>query len=115
MVLIALARSILLNRRQPYGAGRRGAPFLSVHQHGQELLELPLALRRDQSAFKQNSAQLVDQSRPLADQTVSGSVKRSASEGPMSMASTSRRPSVLTPTATMTATDTMRWLRRTFT
>ena len=47
-----------------------------VHHHGQELFELPLALRRDQSAFKQNGAQLIDQSRPLADQTVSGSVKR---------------------------------------
>ena len=32
----------------------------------------------------------------------------SASEGPMSMPSTSRRPSLLTPTATITATETMR-------
>ena len=39
----------------------------------------------------------------------------SASEGPMSTLSTSRRPSALTPTATITATETMRWLRRTFT
>ena len=39
----------------------------------------------------------------------------SASEGPISMPSTSRRPSVLTPTAMMTATETMRWLRRTLT
>ena len=34
--------------------------------------------------------------------------KVSASEGPISMPSTSRRPSVLTPTATITATETMR-------
>ena len=33
----------------------------------------------------------------------------------MSMPSTSRRPSALTPTAMITATETMRWLRRTFT
>jgi hypothetical protein len=39
----------------------------------------------------------------------------SAPEGPMSMPITSRRPSALTPTATITATETMRWLRRTFT
>jgi carbamoyltransferase len=38
----------------------------------------------------------------------------SASEGPMSMPSTSRRPSLLTPTAMMTATETMRPPRRTF-
>jgi hypothetical protein len=37
----------------------------------------------------------------------------SASDGPMSMPSTSRRPSVLTPTATITATETMRPFRRT--
>ena len=41
--------------------------------------------------------------------------KVSASDGPMSMPSTSRRPSALTPTAMITATETMRWLRRTFT
>ena len=41
--------------------------------------------------------------------------KVSASEGPMSMPSNSRRPSALTPTAMITATETMRWLRRTFT
>jgi hypothetical protein len=41
--------------------------------------------------------------------------KVSASDGPMSMPSTSRRPSVLTPTATMTATETMRPFWRTFT
>jgi hypothetical protein len=34
--------------------------------------------------------------------------KVSASEGPISMPSTSRRPSLLTPTATLTATGTMR-------
>ena len=45
----------------------------------------------------------------------------SASDGPMSMPSTSRRPSVLTPTAMMTATEVpgldpgMRWSLRTFT
>jgi hypothetical protein len=49
---------------------------LLVLQHAQELLELPLALRRDHSAFKQDSAQLVDQSRPHTDQTVSRSMKR---------------------------------------
>ena len=41
--------------------------------------------------------------------------KVSASEGPISMPSTSRRPSALTPTATMTATETMRPAWRTFT
>ncbi len=41
--------------------------------------------------------------------------KVSASDGPMSRPSTSRRPSVLTPTATMTATETIRWFWRTFT
>ena len=43
---------------------------LLIHQHGQELLELPLALRRDHSSLQQNGAQLIDQSRPLADQSV---------------------------------------------
>jgi hypothetical protein len=38
----------------------------------------------------------------------------SASDVPISMPSTSRRPSVLTPTAMMTATETMRPPRRTF-
>ena len=47
-----------------------------VHQHGQELLKLPLALRRDHPAFKQDGAQLIDQRRPLADQPVSRSMKR---------------------------------------
>ena len=42
----------------------------------QELLELPLALRSDESALQQNGAQLIDQSRPLDDQTVLRSVKR---------------------------------------
>jgi hypothetical protein len=37
----------------------------------------------------------------------------SASDVPISMPSTSRRPSVLTPTAMMTATETMRPPRRT--
>ena len=41
--------------------------------------------------------------------------KGSASDGPMSMPSTSRRPSALTPTATITATETMRPFWRTFT
>jgi hypothetical protein len=49
---------------------------LLVHQHVQKLLELPLALRRDHSAFKHDTAQLVDQSPPLTDQTVSRSMKR---------------------------------------
>ena len=49
---------------------------LFVHQYSQELLELPLALRSDESALQQNGAQLIDQSRPLADQTVPRSVKR---------------------------------------
>ena len=39
----------------------------------------------------------------------------SASEAPIAMPSTSRRPSLLTATATMTATETMRPLARTFT
>ena len=41
-----------------------------IHQHAQELLELPLALRRDQASLQQNGAQLIDQSGPLTDQTV---------------------------------------------
>src|SRR6202044_1890905 len=36
----------------------RSAPL--IHQHGQELLELPLALRRDYSSLQQNGAQLID-------------------------------------------------------
>src|ERR1700735_4682219 len=47
-----------------------------IHQHGQELLELPLALRRDYSSLQQNGAQLIDQSCPLPDQPVSRSMKR---------------------------------------
>jgi hypothetical protein len=39
----------------------------------------------------------------------------SASDGPMSMPNASRRPSAFTPTATITATETMRWLRQTLT
>jgi hypothetical protein len=56
--------------------GLRSAPPLLVHQHGQELLELPLALRRNHSSFQQNGAQLIDQSRPLPHQPVSRSMKR---------------------------------------
>jgi transposase len=41
--------------------------------------------------------------------------KGSASDGPMSIPRTSRRPSALTPTATMTATETIRPFWRTFT
>lgn len=40
------------------------------------MFKLPFALRRDQAAFKQDRAQLVDQRRPLTDQPVPGSVKR---------------------------------------
>src|SRR5208337_4486087 len=43
---------------QPFSA-------LLVHEDGQELLELPLALRRDHSALQQDGAQLIDQSRSL--------------------------------------------------
>ena len=39
----------------------------------------------------------------------------SASDGPISMPRTSRRPSLLTPTAMITATETMRPFWRTFT
>ncbi len=39
----------------------------------------------------------------------------SAPDGPISMPSTSRRPSLLTPTAMITATETMRPFWRTFT
>ena len=49
---------------------------LLIHQDAQKLLELPLALRRDHPALKQNGAQLIDQSRPLADQPISRSMKR---------------------------------------
>ena len=49
---------------------------LLVHQDVQELLELPLALRRDHSALQQDGAQLIDQSRPLTDQTVPRPMKR---------------------------------------
>jgi hypothetical protein len=41
--------------------------------------------------------------------------KGSASEAPMSMPSNSRRPSLLTPTAMITATETIRPFWRTFT
>jgi hypothetical protein len=40
---------------------------LFVHQYGQKLLKLPLALRDHQSALQQNDAQLIDQSRPLRE------------------------------------------------
>ena len=41
---------------------------LLVHQDTQKLLELPFALRRDQSSLQKDGAQLIDQSRPLANQ-----------------------------------------------
>ena len=47
-----------------------------IHQHGQELLELPLALRRDHPSLQQNGAQLIDQSGSLPDQPVSRSMQR---------------------------------------
>ena len=47
-----------------------------VHEDGQELLELPLALRRDHSALQQDGAQLIDQSRSLPDQPVPRPMKR---------------------------------------
>ena len=49
---------------------------LFVHQHGQELLKLPLALRRGHAAFKQDGAQLIDQGRPLPDQPVALTMER---------------------------------------
>ena len=48
---------------------------LFVHQHGQELFKFPLALRRDHSAFQQDGEKLIDQSCPLANQPVSGSMQ----------------------------------------
>jgi hypothetical protein len=56
-----------------------------------------------------------------AAQSAAASLRRnavqnvSASEGPMSMPRTSRRPSLLTPTPTITATETIRPFWRTFT
>ena len=41
-------------------AGAHARSALLVHQDGQELLELPLALRRDESALQQDGAQLID-------------------------------------------------------
>ena len=48
---------------------------LFVQEDDQELLELPLALRRDHSALQQDGAQLIDQSRSLPDQPVSRPMK----------------------------------------
>ena len=47
-----------------------------VHQFDEELFKLALALRRDDSALQQNCAQLVDQGRTFADQSVSRSMER---------------------------------------
>jgi hypothetical protein len=43
---------------------------LLVHEDGQELLELPLALGRDHSALQKDGAQLIDQGRSLPNQPV---------------------------------------------
>lgn len=40
---------------------------LLVHQCDQEVLELPLALRRDKSSLQKDGAQLIDQGRPPAN------------------------------------------------
>jgi hypothetical protein len=40
---------------------------LFVHQVDEKLLQLPLALRGDDSALQQDRAQLVDQSGPFTD------------------------------------------------
>src|ERR1700688_3302762 len=61
-------RAGVLDEQDHAWAQARSALF--VHQHAQELVELPLALRRDQPSLQQNGAQLIDQSRPLTDQTV---------------------------------------------
>jgi hypothetical protein len=42
----------------------------------QEALELPLALRRDMPTLQQGGAELIDQSRPLADQPISRPMER---------------------------------------
>ena len=49
---------------------------LLIHQHAQEALELPLALRRDMPTLQQDGAQLIDQSRPLADQPIPRPMQR---------------------------------------
>jgi hypothetical protein len=54
---------------QDHPRAQIGSPLL-VHENGQKLLEPPLALRRDHSALQQDGAQLIDQGRPLADQTI---------------------------------------------
>src|ERR1700691_3674507 len=66
-------RAGVLDEQDHAWAQSRSAPL--IHQHGQELLELPLALRRDHSSLQQNGAQLIDQSCPLPDQPVSRSMK----------------------------------------
>jgi len=76
---------------QDFG-NRRFEPLMGIRDH-------QLAPRRPRRASeRRNSVQKV-----------------SASEAPIAMPSTSRRPSLLTATATMTATETMRPVARTFT
>jgi hypothetical protein len=38
----------------------QSCPALLIHQHGQELLELPLALGHNDSALQKDRAQLID-------------------------------------------------------
>ena len=60
-------RAGVLDEQDHAWAQARSALF--VHQHLQELVELPLALRRDQPSLQQNGAELIDQSRPLTDRS----------------------------------------------
>ena len=85
-----------------------------VHQLGDGGLDPLMGVRDHQlDAAQAAPAQLAKELGPEQPPPAKAGV--SASEGPTSMPSTSRRPSALTPTATITATETMRWLRRTLT
>ncbi|MBB4264232.1 hypothetical protein GGD64_008305 [Bradyrhizobium sp. CIR3A] len=84
--LPARARTLRIKcTRQPPG----GVEHLGDGHLGAEITSLT-ARRPRRASFRRNEAQNV-----------------SASDGPMSMPSTSRRPSLLTPIPTMTATETM--------
>ena len=79
----------------------------------------PVASTRVTAALMPSWASEITSSTPSSPRRTSlrrNSVQKvSASEGPTSMPSTSRRPSSLTPTAMITAFETMRLFSRTFT
>jgi hypothetical protein len=83
---------------------------------GPKLLRLIVTGGRGDRITRVGEREGVEERRPRRPSLRRNSIQKvSASEQPISTPSTSRRPSELTPTAMITATETMRWLRRTFT